>query len=175
MKNKKNFFDDRKNIAILTLSIIIVILIILFLLIFICNKIKESQKIDASNYSSFELIDMFNQEGYEIKIYTSGQYTTYINLENDNEGITIQRIYNNLIGNLMTFDDDSINDEMADLIDTSENDTPEKEQQYQAFENWLKNYSITKLQISNMLDTYYDLHKDDAENLDKLINNVLTY
>lgn len=174
-ENKKKFLDDNKNVAILVLSIILVIIVVLFLLFFILNQVKKSEAIDASGYSSLELIDMFNQEGYDIKIYTSGQYTVYVTLENDSEGITIQRIYNSLVGNMMTFDDNSINDEMADLIDTSENDTPEKEQQYNAFENWLENYNITKLQISDMLDTYYDLHQDEAEDLDELINNVLTY
>lgn len=172
---KKNIFKDRKNIAILILSITIVIMLVFIVIVLTFSKIIKSQKIDASNYSSFELIDMFNQEGYEIKIYTSGQYTIYVNLENSKEGVTIQRIYNNLIGNQMTFDDDSINEEMADLIDTSENDTVEKEQQYVAFENWLKKYNITKLQISNMLDTYYDLHKDEAENLDEIIDGLLNY
>ena len=174
-ENKKKFLDDNKNVAILVLSIILVIIVVLFLLFFILNQVKNSEAIDASGYSSLELIDMFNQEGYEIKIYTSGQYTIYVCLENDKEGIEVQRIYNNLIGTLMTFDDDSINDEMADLINTSENDTPEREQQYEAFENWLKKYNITKLQVSDMLDTYYDLHKDEAEDLDALINNALAY
>ena len=175
MDNKKNFLDDNKNVAILVLSIILGIIILLFILFTIFNQIKKSEMIDASDFSSSELIKMFDEEGYEIKIYTSGEYTTYVNLENNEEGITIQRIYNDLIGTLMTFDDDSINNEMADLIDTSENDTVEKEQQYEAFENWLKKYNITKLQVSDMLDTYYDLHKYEAEDLDGLINNVLAY
>lgn len=174
-ENKKKFLDDNKNVVILVLSIMLVIIIVLFLLFFILNQVKKYEAIDASSYSSSELINMFNQEGYNIRIRTSGQYTVYIILENETEGITIQRIYNSLVGNMMTFDDDSINDEMADLIDTSENDTPEKEQQYEVFENWLKKYNITKLQVSNMLDTYYDLHKNEAEDLDALINNALAY
>lgn len=175
MDNKKKFLDDNKNVAILVLSIILGIIILLFILFTIFNQIKKSEMIDASDFSSSELIKMFDEEGYEIKIYTSGEYTTYVNLENNEKGITIQRIYNDLIGTLMTFDDDSINNEMADLIDTSENDTVEEEQQYEAFENWLKKYNITKLQVSDMLDTYYDLHKYEAEDLDELINNVLAY
>ena len=175
VKEKKNIFKDRKNIVILILSITIVIMLVFIVIALTFSKIIKPQKIDASNYSSYELVDMFNKEGYHIEIYTSGEYTIYVNLENSKEGITIQRIYNNLIGNQMTFDDDSINEEMADLIDTSENDTVEKEQQYEAFENWLKKYNITKLQISNMLDTYYDLHKDEAENLDEIIDGLLNY
>ena len=173
MDNKKKFLDDNKNVAILVLSIILGVVILFFILFIMLSQIKKSEMIDTSNYSYSELVAMFNQEGYEITIHTSGQYTVYIVLENNEEGVTIQRIYNNLIGNLMTFDDDSINDEMADLIDTSENDTPEKQQQYKAFENWLNKYNLTKYKISNMLDTYYDLHKDEAEDLDALIYNAL--
>ncbi len=175
MEDKKSFLDDKKNVIILILSVALIIIIVSFLLFFILNQIEKSHKIDASNYSSLELIDMFEKEGYSIEIYTSGQHTTYVNLENDSEGITFQRIYNTLIGNLMTFDDDSINNEMADLIDISENDTVEKEQQYEAFENWLEKYNITKLQISDMLDTYYDLHKDEAQNLDETVDSLLNY
>ena len=175
-KDKKTgFLNDNKNVAILVLSIILVIIIAFILLFFVLIQIRNSQKVDASSYSYSELVDMFVEDGYAIKIYTSGQYTIYVCLENDKEGITIQRIYNSLVGNMMTFDDDSINDEMADLIDTSENDTPEKEQQYTAFENWLKKYNITKLQVSDMLDTYYNLHSNEAVDLDSLTNNLLNY
>ena len=175
-ETKKKFLDDNKNVAILILSIILCIIVILFLFFFILNQVEESQKIDASNYSSTELIDMLEEDGYKINLYyRNSTYisTIYIILENEKEGITIQRIYNTAIGNIMTFDDDSINDEMADLINTSENDTPEKEQQYKAFENWLEKYNITKLQISNMLDTYYTLHKNEAQDLDVLGNELL--
>lgn len=176
-KNKNNnFFKDRKNIVILVLSLIIFIILMSIATVFILHNIKTSKKIDASNYSYIELVNMFEEKGYKFKLYyQNSRYisTIYIILDNEAEGITIQRIYNNVTGNMMTFDDDSINDEMADLIDTSKNNTPKKEQQYEAFENWLKKYNITKYQVSNMLDTYYDLHKDEAEDLRAIENELL--
>lgn len=180
MKNKKKFLGDNKNVAILVLSIILVIIVVLFLLFFVLNQVKESQKIDASNYSFSELVNLFKNEGYEFELYYKDKdskyfYTTYATLENKDNGISISKIHNNSIGTIFTFNDDTINDESVNLIDTSENDTVEKEQQYTAFENWLKKYNITKLQVSDMLDTYYDLHKDEAEDLDALINNALAY
>lgn len=171
-----NFFKDKKNIVILVLSIIIFIMLMSIATVFILRNIKTSKKIDASNYSYTELVNMFEEKGYKFKLYyQNSQYisTVYIILDNETEGVTIQRIYNTVTGNMMTFDDDSINDEIADLIDTSENDTPEKEQQYEAFENWLKKYNITKLQVSNLLDTYYDLHKDEAQDLETIENELL--
>ena len=172
-----NFFKDRKNIVILVLSIIIFIMITSIVVVLILRNIKISKKIDVSNYSYTELVNMFEEKGYKFELYyKNSKYnisTVYIILDNETEGITIQRIYNTITGNMMTFDNDSINDKMADLIDTSENDTPEKEQQYKAFENWLKKYNIPKLQVSNMLDTYYDLHKDKAQDLEAIENKLL--
>lgn len=164
-------FKDKKNIIILLLSILIIIMsivIVIFLTLF-----NKHPKIDVSKMTSSELIEMFKQEGYEIVIYKSNNSTIYVNLENSKEGITLQRIYNIYLGNLMTFDNDSINDEMADLIDTNKNNNILKKQQYEAYESWLKKYNITIFQISEMLDKYYSDNKDKATDLDVLINNLL--
>lgn len=169
MEDKKTFLSDKKNIIILILAILLVLAII----IIIVPKTQKTKSIDGSEYSSYELINMFEEESYTFEIWTSGEYTTYIILENESEGITIQRIYNDLVGTSMTFDDDTINDDMADLIDTSNNDTVEKKQQYEAFENWLDSFNITKLQVSETLDTYYDLYKSDSKNLDEIVNSLL--
>ena len=85
MDNKKKFLDDNKNVAILVLSIILGVVILFFILFIMLSQIKKSEMIDASNYSYSELVAMFNQEGYEITIHTSGQYTVYIVLENNEE------------------------------------------------------------------------------------------
>lgn len=169
MRNK----EKKKDVIILVLCIIVSILIIGIIVFFTANNFLNSTSIDCSAMSSSELLETFKQEGYEIKIYESGSSTVYVNLVNTKEGITLQRIYNTYLGNLMTFDDNSINDQMADLIDTSENDTPLKQQQYEAFENWLKKYNITKSQISEMLDTYYEKNKNNAIDLDATINDLL--
>ena len=124
--------------------------------------------------SSSELLEMFEKEGYKIELTEfSGQSGTYIILEDNKNGITIQKILNTLLGTMMTFEDNTINDKMADLIDLSENNTKEKEQQYEAYERWLKKYNITKTQLSQMLDSYYNNNKDKIEviNTDELLKS----
>lgn len=155
-------FKDRKNIIILILSIIIFVLIMAFMIYFIFNKYSGFKNIDGSNMSTLELTEMFKSEGYELQVINING-TMYTTLENKAEGITIQKIYNTLVGNLMTYDDDTINDEMADLLDTTSNDTLEKKQQYEAYEKWLNIYNITKVQLTKVLDDYYAENKNNAE------------
>lgn len=155
-------FKDKKNIIILILSMIILVLIISFVLYFILNKYSGFNHIDGSNMSTPQLIEMFKSEGYELKVINIDGIM-YTMLENEPEGITIQKIYNTLVGNLMTYDDDTINDKMADLLNTSSNDTLEEQQQYKAYENWLKKYNITKTQLVKMIDDYYIENKYNTE------------
>ncbi len=158
-------FKDKKNVIILLLSIIILLLIIGFIIFFVITKPKDKPSIDASKLSSIELLEMFNQEGYKIEM-TNIDGTLHLDLENEKEGITIQKIPNTLVGTLMTFNDDSINNEMADIITLSYNDTKEKEQQYKAFKSWLEYYNVSKTQISEMLDDYYNDNKNEIEYVD---------
>lgn len=155
---------DRKNIIILILSIIIFIMVIGIIVFLSINSATKERKLDRSKMSSSELLEMFENEGYEIKM-SNIDGTLYINLENERDGITIQRIPDTLIGTLMTFDDDSINDEMADLITISENDSKEKQEQYEAYKSWMEYYNITKTQLSEMLDMYYNNNKDKIETI----------
>lgn len=166
-------FKDKKNIIILILSAIILIMIIGSVAFFITRKVEGNTHIDGSKLSSLELLEMFKKEGYEIRI-TELDGTLYIILNNKREGITIQRIPNTLLGTMMTFDDDSINNEMADLITLSYNNTKEKEQQYKAYENWMKYYNITRTQLSEMLDDYYRNNKDKTEtiNTEELLKTI---
>lgn len=154
-------FKDKKNVVILILSIIILIMLIGIAIVLIFNQYHK-KTIDGSNLSTSELLEMFYQEGYEVELINIDG-TLYINLENEREGITIQRIPDTLVGTLMTFDDDSINDEIADLITLSRNDTKGKQQQYEAYKNWMEYYNITKAQLTKMLDTYYNNNKDKIE------------
>lgn len=169
----------KKNIVILILSIIIVIMaIVIILLLFNKNIITDTASsttysIDGSKMSNSKLLEMFEKEGYEIKIecFSNSKSTMYVILDNKTEGITIQRIYNIYIGNQLTFSDDSINDSIADLLYTNENDTNDKKQQYKAYQSWLEKYNITKTQLSEMLDTYYNQNPDKIEVID--IDNLL--
>lgn len=138
---------------------------------FSINKTNNETTIDASKMSSSELLDMFKSEGYEIRL-TNLDGILYIILENEKDGITIQRILNTLVGTLMTFDDDSINNEMADLITISENDSKERQEQYKAYKSWIEYYNVTKTQLSEMLDEYYENNKDKVEIID---TNTLFY
>lgn len=163
-------FKDKKNIIILLLVIIILMLIATIIIAITFNRYNK-KAVDASTFSSSELLEMFKKEGYEIKI-TNISGTIYINLDNKTEGITIQRIYDTILGNLMTFDDDSINEEMADILYPSKNDTKEKERQYKAYQSWIEKYNISKTQLSSMLDKYYSENKDKTEVIN--INDLLT-
>ena len=160
--------EKSKKIRIYVSILIAIILTLAISIIFLLKPAKEdktkSKTIDGSKLNNDELYELFKDEGYSIEItkFSDSPSTTYIILENKTEGITIQRIYNNYVGNLMTFDDDSVNNEMADLLYPDENKTEEEKQQYKAYQSWLNYYNITKTQLSQMLDNYYD------ENLDKI-------
>ena len=162
MKNKKNLI-----IVLLSIVVFVLILIIIFLVM-----PKKSHKIDGSNMSSGELINMFENEQYEFKLTNfSGQQSIYVSISNSKKGITLQKILNTALGTMMTFYDDTINKESADLLVLSDNNTKEKQQQYKAFEDWLKYYNITKLQVSDMLDYYFTIHKNEVEIVD--LNAIL--
>lgn len=157
------FFKDKKNIIILLLTALIIILITFLILAF--NYNKSNVNVDGSNMSYDELIHMFEKEGYIFKLRKLDT-TLYITLENNKKGITIQRIPDTLVGTLMTFEDNSINYEMANLLDTNENNTKEKKQQYEAFLSWLNYYNISKIQLCSMLDNYYTNNVDKIEYID---------
>lgn len=163
---KKN---NIKNIII----IVLVIALIIITYFFIKFQNEEISNIDGSNMSSSELLEMFKKENYTLKIqvFTNTPSTKYIILENNADGITIQRIYNNYIGTLMTFEDKTLNNEQADIMNTMQNTSKEKELQYKTYEKWLKKYNITKVQISNMLDYYYKNNSNNIEYID--INKYL--
>lgn len=168
MKNKKNII-----IIILSIAVILLLSVVIYFVLSSNNSNKQNN-IDGSEMTSSELKNMFEAEGYDFRITEfAGQKSTYIILENKKSGITVQRIINTLLGTLMTFDNDSINDEMADLITLSDNDTDGKKQQYKAFKSWLNYYNITQTQLSNMLDYYYSNNKSETEviNVNELINN----
>lgn len=159
--------------------IIVVITILMFLgIIFICKLIYNSKHaFQVSNnmkMSSSELIEFFENEGYEYEITEfSGQSGIYVTLSNNKNGVVVQRILNTLLGTMMTFRDKTINDSTADLIDYSRNNTIEKEQQYKAYEKWLEKYNISKMQLSEMFDYYYknNIDKKEKINVNELLNN----
>ena len=135
------------------------------------NIEHESSKynnIDGSHMSSSELIEMFESEGYTIRmerfIYTgSSDKSVHILLDNEKRGTTVERIVNTLVGTLMTYRNRNISKEYADILDLSDNNTNEKKQLYNNFMDLLKQYNITQTQISDMLDYYYRTNPDKIE------------
>lgn len=169
--------QNHKNLIIIFLFTIIVLLIIAIFLILLHNhnttlQTSRNKNIDGSNMSPSELTEMLKSEGYELSIINIDG-TISVDLENEMNGITFQKIYNTLLGTMMTYDDDSINDEMADLIELDRNNTDDKQAQYRAYESWMKKYNITKTQLSKIMDDYYDENKNTAEriNTNELINS----
>lgn len=159
------------RVAVVALSIITILefLVIIFSILKLFD-FKETIKgpIDASNYSNSELVDMFEKEGYSIRFVDIDE-CLYILLENEENGITIQRIPKTFVGPLMTFSNESINDEMADLLVSLNNNTMEKQLQYKNYEEWLKNYNLTTPQVVKMLENYYSENKTDKDKT-KVIN-----
>lgn len=160
----KKFFNNKTHIFIFSLIAIILLLIIIILFL-VLNKNISNSKIDASNMSYDELVKMFENQKYIFELTNLDGYL-YISLINLDKGITIQRIPDTLVGTLMSFHDEKINDEFADILYISENDTKEKETQYEAYENWLKYYNISELQLCNLLDNYYEQNMDKVEYVD---------
>ena len=62
---------------------------------------------------------------------------------------------------------------MADLINFTDNDTEEKKQQYENFQDWQKYYNISLSQLSEFLDNYYKNNQDSIVYIDEY--NILNY
>ena len=158
-------------IVVLIISILLNILLISYISISNASK-KVSKNIDASTMLDSELVQMFKDEGYEISM-TRFSSADYIVLSNEANGVNIQRVYTKYIGTLMTYYNKTINDKMADLINFTDNDTEEKKQQYENFQDWQKYYNISLSQLSEFLDNYYKNNQDSIVYIDEY--NILNY
>lgn len=165
---------NKKDIVLIAVLIISILLnLILLSYIGISNASKKINKnIDASTMIDSELLQMFNDEGYEISMSRFSS-ADYIVLSNESNGVNIQRVYTKYIGTLMTYYNKTINDEMADLIDFTNNDTEEKKQQYENYQDWLKYYNISQTQLTKFLDNYYEKNQDSIVYIDEY--NILNY
>lgn len=165
--------NKKETILIIVLVISILLNLILLSYIGISNASKKINKnIDASTMIDSELLQMFNDEGYEISMSRFSS-ADYIVLSNESNGVNIQRVYTKYIGTLMTYYNKTINDEMADLIDFTDNDTEEKKQQYENYQDWLKYYNISQTQLTKFLDNYYEKNQDSIVYIDEY--NILNY
>lgn len=139
--------------------IILVLLLILSLYIILINK-----KVDKSDLLEVEVLQYLEDKGYtfDVEDYTYIYTTHYIILRNDEEGILIQKIVNDITGTHLSFNNKQINDEFADITSESANTTIEEKEQYQAYLYWLEDMGLTKIQITNTLDFYDNLKKIDT-------------
>lgn len=137
------------TIVVLSILVVILLSIILF------NNIK-TRKQDNSSLVSFEVIQYLEERGYtfEVQDYTYIYTTHYIILKNDDEGIWIQKIVDELTGTMLSFKNKQINNEFADITSESANETKEEQQQYEAYINWLEDMGLTKMQVVDALDFY---------------------
>lgn len=137
--------------TIIGLSIIIVILLFVILI----NNIEITKK-DNTDLIPFEVIEYLEDAGYQFEVQDyEHMYTThYIILRNDDEGIWIQKIDDELVGTMLSFNNKQINDEFADMTSKSANETKEERQQYRAYINWLDDMGLTKMQLVRALDFY---------------------
>ena len=137
-----------------TIVVLSIIIIVLIFIIFSSNiKIEK----DNTDLNSYEVVKYLESKGYtfETQDFMQTYLTHYIILRNDNEGIWIQKLDNELIGTMLSFKNDQINDEFADMTSESANETKEEQQQYEAYLNWSEDMGLTKMQLVDALD-YYD-------------------
>lgn len=112
-------------------------------------------KKDNTKLSDKEVQAYLEDEGYifEVSDLSSSVNTHYVIIRNDT--IWIQKIDNPYTGLMLTFKDNDINSEHADIINKEENETSIQKEQYDAYINWLDTHGLTKVQLQNVLD-YYD-------------------
>lgn len=156
---------NKKIINIFICIIVILIMIIGSLVYYIMSsknvedKIEEEAKIDTSNFTSREIKEYLEEQGYEFTTDTmTNFYTTiYTMIEKESEGITILKIENPLTGIEYSFKNLSCNDEYANISSKAANDEIDEENQYKAFLDWLEDLNLTKLQIINVMDYFQSL------------------
>lgn len=138
----------------------LIILVTILVLIIFANKLKARQQQDNTNLTTFEVMEYLQSNGYkfEVEDYTYIYTTHYVILRNDADGIWIQKIINDLTGTYLTFKNDLINDEHANITSEAANETEDKKQQYKAFLNWLEDMGLTKRQLNDVLDLYDEIN-----------------
>lgn len=162
-----------KNLFFLIISSTFIIIILL--LIILLNTLNNNNKIKQVNTMSFndeQVIEYLENNDYEIKkyIFESTPNTIYVTISNDK--IEMQKIDNPYIGTVYFFDNNLYNDNYADIMNLSKNNTDEKKEQYYAYKKWLDSINLTDEQIISALKYYDKYNKADIyEDLKLLENN----
>lgn len=119
------------------------------------DKIKE----DKSNYTSSQIIEFLEEQGYEFKTHSDstlmGIDRKYIYTYDENSTIWIQKIVDPYTGTSYSWHNSDLNDEYAEIKNTYKNTEYDEEQQYKEYQKWLKYYGLTNKQMIDALD-YYD-------------------
>lgn len=119
---------------------------------------------DLSNYSHPEIVEYLEGEGFEFsyEVYEETFTTTYVYVNNKNNAIAFQKIDNPIIGVQYKWKNGDINEEWADIWSTYENDSMEKQRQYDAYEKWLSAEGITTNQLVGAMDYYETISKSGS-------------
>ena len=113
---------------------------------------------DKSTFSEQQIIEYLFRQGFDFQARESTSvYTTqYIYVSSEENEIAFQKIKNPILGNIYTWCNKDVNEEMAEIKKTYENDTLEKQRQYNEYEKWLDYHGLTSSQLTDALDYYHD-------------------
>ena len=152
--------NKRKAMFITALCIFFVSILLLIISPTINQAISENEhsQSDISLYSEIEVITYLETNGYIFHATknTSSTYTTkYIFTTNNENDISISRMSSPILGTCYLWKNEDINDKWAEIKNTYENDTIEKENQFSGYQKWLKHLGLSSRQLTDALD-YYD-------------------
>ena len=130
-----------------------------------CNNKDDSATIDKSGFSDAEVIDYLQNQGFEFSA-TEGSTgsTKYIYVSNPENEIAFQKITNTYLGLMYSWQNGDVNDEWAEMKSTYNNDTDDKQKQFNEYEKWLKYHNLTSKQITDALD-YFESNVDEYEKM----------
>jgi hypothetical protein len=148
-------------------KIIVIAIIIIFLIILITGSIFIIQQLNnKTNLSANEVVEYLQSKGYKFEALKSTltQYTTYYIYVN-NDDIAFQLIDNIFTGTMYSWKNNKINDDWAEINETTENNTTAKKKQYEAYQEWLNELGLNDTQIIEALD-YYKRNTTTYKNMD---------
>lgn len=131
-----------------------------FVVLCICAVMSGcgGKAIDHTKLKDEEVQQYLEKEGYEFKVdtMTSKVTTRYTVIRNDE--IWIQKVDNPYTGEMMSFKNEKVNDELADILNKNKNETQLKKDQYKAYLEWLDLHGITDSQTKQVLEYYDENH-----------------
>lgn len=156
---KDNIVISKKRFIIIVAVCIIIFASIITTCILLLNN--SNSKIDNSNLTDEEVIEYLESLGYNYDktMYSNLLSTTYVTITDKNDDIRIQKIINDLVGTLYTFQNSSYNDSHADILNIEDNDDEEETIQYSAYKKWLIEVNLSDNQIISSIN-FFDQNTD---------------